>query len=92
MWYVKILIIDIILYIWFLLLNSFFCKTLKLNVVLRIRERAMATVQNPITMFSSIDVYLNMNQRSTTRKCFKSGIPWPTFLACYIRCSWINNT
>ena len=53
--------------------------------MLRIRERAMATVQNPTTMFSSIDVYLNMNQRSTyTRKFFKSGIPWPTFLACYI--------
>jgi flagellar biosynthesis protein FliP len=49
MWYVKILIIDIILYVyvWFLLLNTFFCKTPKLYVVLRIRERAMATVQNP---------------------------------------------
>ena len=35
---------------------------------------------------------LSLPQRSTTRKFFKSGIPWPTFLACYIRCSWINNT
>ena len=32
-----------------LLLNSLFCKTPKLYVVIRIQERAMATVQNPTT-------------------------------------------
>ena len=44
--------------IFFLLLNTFCCKTPKLYVVLRIQKRAMATVQNPTNKFHVLNYWV----------------------------------